>query len=280
VDWKKTTFAEAQALLVKHVPGIPADAVRPLAAALFMCIPLPPAWAQALTKLRALREFTDHPEALDIIDDFEAVYAEERDRLWRTYGDLRFAPFAVWREKPISTRSRRRILVFLGAELLRAAGLPLESTSSAGAFDLVADVLRYFWPRETGGAPDPESVERAYYRGKDEYESTTFEPPPPKPSRHERLARAITARAAVEGVTITAARADEIAADVIADERALATSPLAPTDVAGQPTPAPPEPAPTAPRSRYPTPEEFRFYVAPVYLDHDVAWFPVPDSRN
>jgi hypothetical protein len=98
-----------------------------------MCLPLPDAWAKALTHLRRLSGYSDHPHLDRIVAAFEAVYDEERDRLWRTRGDLQFTSFRVLRQRPASTRTRRRLLVFYGVEMLRADGQQTIPARRAGA---------------------------------------------------------------------------------------------------------------------------------------------------
>jgi hypothetical protein len=176
VRWEKVSFAALQTRMQACVPGLPSDAVQPLATALFMCLPLPDAWTKALTHLHRLVDYSDHEQLGEIIVAFQALYDEERDRLWRTRGDLTFKSFRVLKEKSSSTRTRRRLLVFYGIETLRASGLPLENAAGSGAYDVMGQVLQHFWPTEVRRVAKRESIERAYFRGKDEAVSTRFEP--------------------------------------------------------------------------------------------------------
>jgi hypothetical protein len=175
VRWQRVTFANFVDLVAGQVPGVPAGAARSLATVFFMCLPLPDAWAKALTHLRRLTDYSDHPRLLAILGAYEALYDEERDRLWRTRGDLQFSSFRVLRQRPASTRTRRRLLVFYGVEMLRAEGLPLESKGGVGAYDVMRQAVHRFWPTEIRGVAKVESIERAYFRGKEEAQKTRFE---------------------------------------------------------------------------------------------------------
>lgn len=223
------------------MPGVPPGAVRPLATVFFMCLPLPDAWTKALTHLRRLTDYSEHPQLLRILAAYKALYDEERDRLWRTRGDLQFTSFRVLRQRPASTRTRRRLLVFYGVEVLRAEGLPLESrTGATNAFDVMRQALHRFWPTETRGMAKLESIERAYFRGKEEAENTRFEVRRP------------------------------------AGAESGAAPPAGPPGVDAAPAPAPADPPSW---TRYPTPEEFLQHIAALYLPGDIGWIPVPDDR-
>lgn len=137
------TFAEFESLLRTEVSEISVGASRAVGTAFFMCLPLPDAWTKALTHLRRVLAYTDNPRLEEVLGEYEALYHEERDRLWRTAGDLHFAPFRVLRQHPASTRTRRRLLVFCSVEALKADGLPLESTKkTVSAYDVT--LLRVF----------------------------------------------------------------------------------------------------------------------------------------
>lgn len=176
VQWKKLTFAELSRQLRETILGLPEGAAPALATALFMCLPLPDAWPKALTHLRRLGDLTNDPNVRRVLESFTAVYEEARDRLWRTTDGQTFSSFAVLGGHAASTRTRRRLLVFYGCEVLRAHGLRLDSTTGAPhAYELMHEILSTFWPTEQRPSAKPESIERAYFRGKDEVDSARFE---------------------------------------------------------------------------------------------------------
>jgi hypothetical protein len=175
VRWKKVSLIELRGLIREQAPDVPSEAARWLAAAFFMCLPLPDAWAKALTHLRRLKEYADNPQLDRVLAELQMIYDEERDRLWRTHGDLHFAPYQVFRQRPASTRTRRRLLVYYGVEALRAAGLPLESRRGGpNAYEIMRRLLHRLWLTEVRGVAKLESIERAHFRGKEEVESTRF----------------------------------------------------------------------------------------------------------
>lgn len=290
--WRGITFADLQTR-IGGIPGVPGTSVRPISAALFMCVPLPPAWASAATRLRDLRAFTAHPELLTLIDDFEAIHSEERDRMFRTIGELQFGHFAVFGQPARPTRSRRRIFVYLAVEFLRRGGMRLDRVEAdvPAAYRVVSAILAEVWPRSVG-APGSESVERAYYRGKDEYERTTFGPPL---SPEERLALRLQQQARENGLELSADGALSRARAALARQpqrRSATIRAVAPTgeQLAAyarerEPKAMSPEPrceGSQAPQflGRYPTPDEFEHHLTGLYDPHDVVWLPAPRRRQ